>query len=93
MASLIVGSLYVFLVLELTGNVAAAMGAVVFTAVACVPIWYAKQVSMITVHRGMYWLKPIPPIYIRWVGWLILLSPLAVIIGGILTQVLKLPTW
>ncbi|MCC6696778.1 MAG: hypothetical protein IT365_14200 [Candidatus Hydrogenedentes bacterium] len=75
--TLTIGLLYLWLTLGASGNVNAGIGAAVFVATACLFIWYPRQLSMITVNRGMYWLKPIPPILFRWFGWCLLLLPLA----------------
>ncbi|MCC6487587.1 MAG: hypothetical protein IT364_08800 [Candidatus Hydrogenedentes bacterium] len=71
-----IGLVYLWVALGVLRNVNAGIGATTFVAAACLFIWYPRQVSMITVNRGMYWLRPIPPIYFRWFGWCLLLLPI-----------------
>ena len=84
--TLVIGLSYLWLTLGVSRNVSAGIGATTFIAAACLFIWYPRQVSMITVNRGMYWLKPIPPIFFRYVGWCMLLLPVVLTFGKLLTQ-------
>lgn len=74
--TLTIGLIYLWLTLGGLKSVNAGIGAIAFIASACLFIWYPQQVSMITVNRGMYWLKPIPPLFFRWFGWCLLLLPI-----------------
>lgn len=91
MATLIIGGVYLWTTLVLSGNWRAGIGAVIFTFAAGVLIWYPEQVAMIPVHRGMYWLRPIPPNYIRCAGWMLLLWPVVQMIAGLVTHPPALP--
>ncbi len=82
MISLCIGLLYVWLALTSTKNTWAGFYALVYIMVACWLIWYPDLVSKMHFSSRFRTHLRIPPIYIRYVGWVLLLGPAAVAIAG-----------
>ncbi len=62
-------------------NVAAGASATIYLTIACWLIWYPMQISSIPIRFRRFRLPyRIPPLYIRYVGWVLLLFPLALLV-------------
>lgn len=67
-------------------DMTAGAAAISYTMVACLLIWYPNQVSQMQFSRRFRTPFRIPPLYIRYVGWVILLAPAALLVSYTLAQ-------
>ena len=80
--SLCIGLFYVGLSRMSTQDTRVGFYWLVYGMFACWLIWYPDQVSRIQFSRRFRTHMRIPPLYIRYLGWVILLGPAAVAFAG-----------
>lgn len=81
--SLCIGMFYLWGALGAAHSVVAGASVVVYLTVACWLIWYPMQISNIPLRfRRIRFPYRIPPLYIRFLGWVMLLFPLWLMVLG-----------
>lgn len=81
--TLCIGMFYLWGALGAGHSVVAGASATVYLTVACWFIWYPMQISGIPLRFRRFQLPyRIPPLYIRFVGWVLLLFPLWLMLLG-----------